>query len=64
MTGQRDPPLSGRNTKVLSLIPSRIATMTSKARTLPDRSTGSIGGAPSKNEAAKKEPVIAPALGL
>jgi len=27
MTGQRGPPLFGRNTKVLSLVPSSIGTM-------------------------------------
>jgi len=32
MTGQRGPPICGKNTKVLSLVPSRIATMAWKAR--------------------------------
>src|SRR6516165_8139722 len=41
MTGQRGPPLSGRNTKVLSRVPSRIATMAWKAQA-PARSARSI----------------------
>jgi hypothetical protein len=41
MTGQRGPPLSGRNTKVLSRVPSRIGTMAWNARA-PARSASSI----------------------
>src|SRR6516162_8138111 len=41
MTGQHGPALFGRNTKVLSLVPSRIFTMAWKARA-PPRSASSI----------------------